>query len=352
MEAIIRCVDDLENLYEIPISPPEEIIANFHKQTLNIIGDGFELDDEEDDEEKEDDDVGSIRAPDRRVAFREVADDFNDLGKSIPRDNSNITPDVVSLIEKFNDYPYGSSCMLNCMGSASMVGCFCFFPKSVRHVVRPGNLGVYRSSGRYMLLPPGIHYLKSFADTWEREIPIDDEQELVRQYGSKIIVLVPENHLGGAYRMGRRHGQSEDGEYVIFGQGRHVLCDEDYRGMEVQRLTGGTVKLGPLTVLYVKEGFVGGAFVRKKGIYKLLYPGPPYLLNEKDFEQIELQAITMDPFKVGPYNFLTVKEGELGGTFLKQGGTYQILPPGNTYQLHTKIYKRPELVKRRKKTNI
>lgn len=68
------------------------------------------------------------------------------------------------------------------------------------------------------------------------------------------------------------------------------------------------------------------------------------MLHEQDYEQIELVKRTLNQFKLGPYNFITVKDGFLAGTFEKHGGQFQVLPPGNTYILHEKKYDPPSIV--------
>lgn len=106
------------------------------------------------------------------------------------------------------------------------------------------------------------------------------------------------------------------------------------------------ITLGPVTFLYVKEGYLGGAYKRNEGRYEVFQPGPPYLLHEQDYEAVELVQRTIDPFKLGPLHFVTVKDGQLGGAYHKESGRYQILPPGATYCLHSKEYEVPLLKQR------
>ena len=84
------------------------------------------------------------------------------------------------------------------------------------------------------------------------QVPIDDEAHLTRQFGSKTLLYVPENHIGGAFRVGLVDDLCEDGDYVIFPQGHHVLPNDNYRSTSVVRLGGeSVVRLGPLTMLFV-----------------------------------------------------------------------------------------------------
>ena len=53
-----------------------------------------------------------------------------------------------------------------------------------------------------MLTPSGLQMLWNPFEKWTNDvIKIDDEEHLVRTLGGKIIVTVPENHLGGAFKV-------------------------------------------------------------------------------------------------------------------------------------------------------
>jgi len=152
--------------------------------------------------------------------------------------------------------------------SAASLGCYY---TAQRRVIHPGHFGHYISSGRHMLVLPGIHSLVSLTDRWAEpaEVAMDDESNHVRAFGSKTVMIVPENHVGGAFRIGKHSDEGEDGEFVVFGPGRHVLPEENYRHTQVAKLTEGRVRLGPLHILYIKEGFLGGAFRRNTGTYEV-----------------------------------------------------------------------------------
>ena len=36
---------------------------------------------------------------------------------------------------------------------------------------------------------------------WLAQVPIDDDKNLKREFGTKTLLLVPENHIAGAFRM-------------------------------------------------------------------------------------------------------------------------------------------------------
>merc|ERR1719261_1130552 len=278
-------------------------------------------------------------------------DNFNDLGRNFPRDNANRVSNPEELIAAVNDYPYQAPRSTKMMYYAAMAASGGAFYYRRRRIVPAGCFGHYVSTGRHMLTGAGIHVLKDTQANWLPDVPIDDENELVREFGTKTVLVVPENYIGGAFRVsgGRaidERNTENDGEFVLFSQGRHVLESNSYREVVVSKLDTDLVRLGPVTILYIKEGSIGGAFERNTGVFRILNPGPPYLLHEKDYEGIELKKRTLCPFNVGPVHFITVKEGEMAGAYEKATGLYQLLPPGHTYQLHEKAYEDIELVKR------
>lgn len=73
------------------------------------------------------------------------------------------------------------------------------------------------------------------AAKWIDTIPIDDEAHPRRQLGDKTILQVPENHVAGGFRIGKTGEEDTDQEFVLFSQGRHVLPDCKYYGIEVRR---------------------------------------------------------------------------------------------------------------------
>lgn len=286
------------------------------------------------------------------------AGNFNLLDQRIDRDDSQKVENNSALISSFNcyffeDHSIESSYLGKCVGYSLTVVTAGFWYLSRRRTVPPGMFGHYISSSKHMLTPPGIHSLISFADRWAEDIIIDDEENPSRKFGDKVILQVPENHLAGAYRIGSTGANSKDQEFVLFSQGRHVLPESKYYGVAIIKLsTSNRMTLGPLTVLYVHEGWLGGVVHRHTGVYRLLYPGPPYLLHEQDYEKVELVERVDDVFTVGPYQFATVKDGQIAGAYRKHDGKFQILPPGRSYQLHSKDYSEVVLIKRTKKFKL
>lgn len=286
------------------------------------------------------------------------AGNFNMLDQRIERDDSQKVDNNTALIASFNCYVFEdrtieSSWIGLCLGytfTCFTAGCWYI---SRRRTVPPGMFGHYISSSKHMLAPPGIHSLISASDHWVDDIIIDDEINQNRKFGDKVILQVPENHLAGAYRIGTNGEHTRDQEFVLFSQGRHVLPEHKYYGVSIIKLSmSNRMKLGPLTVLYVHEGWLGGVVHRHTGIYRILYPGPPYLLHEQDYENVELVQREDDVFSVGPYEFVTVKDGQIAGCFRKHDGKFQILPPGKAYQLHSKDFGKAILKKRTKEFKL
>jgi len=285
------------------------------------------------------------------------AGQFNMLDQRIDRDDSQKVENNRELITRFNEYRFednnirgsGVGAVIGWVLTAFTAGGWIL---SRRKTIPPGSFGHYISSSKHILTPPGIVALVSTSDKWAEDVVIDDEEHNNRKFGDKVILQVPENHLAGAYRIGSKEENSRDQEFVLFSQGRHVLAESKYYGVNIIKLTSNRMTLGPVTVLYVREGFIGGVVQRKTGVYRLLYPGPPYLLHEQDFEHVELVQRMDDVFTVGPFEFVTVKDGQIAGAFRKQDGRFQILPPGRSYQLHQKDYTPIKMMRRSKQFKL
>jgi len=272
------------------------------------------------------------------------AGQFNLLGQRIERDDSQKVTNNDELIRAFNTHPYEDDFIGRVEGYLLILLSGTTYYWSQRKVVPPGYFGHYMSSHRHKLLRAGVHTLWNAADHWLADVIIDDETNPNRKFGDKVILQVPENHLAGGYRIGQETEGSRDQEFVLFSQGRHVLPESKYYGVNIVKLAGGEanniLKLGPLTIMYVREGWLGGVSHRKTGVYYILYPGPPYLLHEQEYDvdEAELRPRNEDKFTIGPYEFVTVKDGEIAGAYRKSDGKFTILPPGSSYQLHDKEY--------------
>ena len=273
---------------------------------------------------------------------------FNMMGRRLERDNAQKVGSNAELIKKFNTHEFKGSMIKSAVGGLATAITFGGYYAAKRKTVRAGNFGHYISNKRHMLKPAGIHSLVSVADTWLDDLPINDESPAgkCRKVGDKIILQVPENHIAGAYRVGCYGAESIDQEFVLLSQGRHVLPEFKYNGVCIVKLDKQQDKLGPLHILYVREGFLGGVYERKTGLYKILYPGPPYLLHEQEYDNVAIVERNNGTFHLGPYQFVTVKDGEVAGAYRKVDGTFQILPPGHSYQLHAKDFSPVQMVKR------
>jgi len=300
------------------------------------------------------DQTGTLKVPDElKFEFETIdtaevmrkMDRFNSLEQELPRQNSMKVKDLKDLVSKINTYDQeGDNIALAGGYCAAVLSLGCYWACN-RRIVPDGKWGHYSSSGRHMILPPGVHTLMSLKEEWHSDLDMSSSQH-EQTIGSKFLITVPENYIGGATK-------TSTANYVLFEQGRYVLDDADYQDIDVVPLKRhgqeDITKLGPINIVYVREGYIGGAYQIYKGQYEVLHPGPPYLLHEKEYENIQVVKRELDWFKMGPLTFITVREGMLGGAYHKQTGNFQILLPGSTYCLNEKDYEvdgAPELIER------
>jgi hypothetical protein len=210
------------------VEPPMELIASFMEVRTNVIAER---------------------------AF--VVDNFNDLDQHIIRDTSCKVSSNEDLIDKVNDYgDDDESIAYNCAGGMSYILCcpiFCSL-NCYHHVTAPGYFAHYVTNGKNKLYRVGRHFYYKATESWIEDVEIDDESKVKRDFGSKCLVNVTQGYLGGAYRLYAKNKievvehlrqdntlvspvlNSETGEYVIFNTGRHVLPQEQYRGIDVVKL--------------------------------------------------------------------------------------------------------------------
>jgi hypothetical protein len=262
---------------------------------------------------------------------------FNDLGMNIERDETQLAGSKEEIVQAMNQYSYGVRTLPMIAGGALRV---LTLNQLGKITIPEGHYGVVKSNGRYLFYSPGFYKLNKATHRFIETIPVDDERNPVRKYGDKNLLEIHANTLAGAHKI---QGNNHAYQYVIFPRGRHVLHESEYTNVESVKLelpaghTSGTIKLGPLTIAYISEGNIGCATRKKTGQCEVLYPGPPYILNEEEFVDIQVTKINQERFKLGPYEFVTVRDGYIGGAYDKFGG-FIVLPPGNTYCLHEKEY--------------
>lgn len=333
----------IDHLVEVDAAVPAHLVAHFDTTIVarpaDTDGDG---------------NVDSILLGQHAVSAADwAAGQFNMLGQTIKRDDTHQVTTNNQLIAAFNDHPFAGSKLGLVTGYGLTIASLGSYTLARRRVVPPGYFGHYISTQRHKLIKAGVHTLIPVTSTWCDDVLIDDEANPNRKFGDKNVLQVPENHLAGGYRIGAEGDMAQvDQEFVLFSQGRHVLPESKYYGVSIVKLDSEKLTLGPLTVLYVKEGWLGGCNHRKTGVYQILYPGPPYVLHEQDYEAIELVQRTDDIFQLGPYEFVTVKAGQVAGAYLKRDGTFQILRPGASYQLHSREYQPAEVMTRKTKFSL
>ena len=125
----------------------------------------------------------------------------------------------------------------------------------------------------------------------------------------------------------------------------YILHERHWENVEVVKRDGDIFRLGPYQFVTVKEGKIAGAYRRDNGEFQLLPHGKSYQLHRKDFDDVEM-CDRIDQFKLGPYYFITVQNGY--EAVVKRVDTSQFvrLPPGFTYQLNHKDFYEPVSVKR------
>ena len=277
-------------------------------------------------------------------------DIFNDLNQKMIRDDSNKVTNVREMVERNNDYNYEVSGVPECCGRflcCMMLGLYPYCCK--RRVIDPDKLGQYVQNGQHRLLMPGGHTLFALNARWvgDGQILKDDENNPIRRFGAKTHVYVKENCLGGAQKICRSDDKMNDGDYVLLNQGRHVLSEDQYQNIQIVNLNNtnnNIVKLGPVSILYVKEGYLGGAYHRTEGRYKIFLPGPPLLLHDKNYQDIQCVRRDIGGFDLGPVKILTINDGQIGGAYHKASGLYQILTHGKSYRLHSKDYENAQVM--------
>lgn len=327
---------DTTTLEEVKPIVPSEIVAHFDT-TVNPVSTGD----------------GKVLLGEHSMSEDDWnAGQFNHLCHQVKRDDTHRVTGNAELIKAFNDHPYSGSSIGKVTGAVCNVFSLGTYSLARRRVVPPGYFGHYISTQRHKLVKAGVHTLMPTTSRWQADILIDDEKNPNRKYGDKVILQVPENHLAGGYRIGAESQGTTDQEFVLFSQGRHVLPESKYYGVTIVKLDSERLQLGPLTILYVREGYLGGCNHRKSGKYEILFPGPPYILHEQNYEAIELVKRSDDVFKLGPYQFVTVKAGSLAGAYRKSDGQFQLLPPGHSYQLHEKKFQPVTVVARTTKFQL
>lgn len=279
---------------------------------------------------------------------------FNDLGMKLQREEHLAVSNLQQLIDRINDYEYEGSIFGKLCGGLSIVLSLGGAYMAKRTVIPPGYLGVISSSGRVRVAGPGIVALTSASDRWVGQpVPVDDETTLIRHFGNKTMLTVPGTHIAVAVRVGVAEEGTHAMDHVIFTPGRHVLNEDQYREVEIAELRSeGTTRVGPLTILSVREGWVGGAWKRSDGCWYELPSGVPYILHQKHWSDAQVVRRTLQPYVIGPLTYATVSDGEVGGAWHIRSGRFQLFNAGQTVRLHSKEYEGLEIKSRTEKFTL
>lgn len=253
---------------------------------------------------------------------------------------------IEDLINKFNQSDCQSA-RVNCeMGPSarSTLNALSGHTWKPRKTIPDGMLGVYISGGLTKLCPSGHKVslpLVHAGEKWCESIDLSNLESTKQVGPNRLILTVREGEIAGA----ERHGSRID--HVLFATGRHVLDLAVYRKVQVKKLTGnGIINFGPLSIVYVREGTIAGAYCNKFKEYTLFKYGQQYVFHQEDFQEIEI--VPIDPFRtrIGPMTLLSVHENQMGGAISCVTNMYTLFPPGHTYLLHDKDYIQADVVER------
>jgi regulator of protease activity HflC (stomatin/prohibitin superfamily) len=213
------------------------------------------------------------------------------------------------------------------------------------------------NAGDYVILNQGRHVLK---DTEYRDIQVvqwSNSTDSIITLGPLTILNVREGYVAGANSL-------LENKFKLFYPGPpYILHSKNYSQIDCVKIgdangdgqfnkdddnaEGNIFKIGQVTFVTVKEGWIGGAYHSPSGLFQVLPQGHTYNLHEKNYYDIILEK-RADEFTLGPYYYVKVKPGYVAGAFRRKEGNFVDFPPGQTYQCNTEDYEKPILVKRDK----
>lgn len=137
--------------------------------------------------------------------------------------------------------------------------------------------------GKYLIFGSGVHYINNaFLNVQRQNIPLT--QELIT-WGDRTIVTVLQGHIGYAEDMGQP---------VLLPPGLHEWQSSTLQFKRHVDLNNTFIKLGPLTVITVDEGY--SAITQNNGTQLVLPGGATHLLNHRNwkFEKFMSEKIQTD----------------------------------------------------------
>merc|ERR1711977_567332 len=138
-------------------------------------------------------------------------------------------------------------------------------------------------SGNYLLFGSGVHFVcDMFVKVQRENLPLT--KELI-QWGDRTIVTVKQGHIGYAEDMGQP---------VLLPPGLHEWCSSTLKFHHHVDLNNTFIKLGPLTVITVDEGY--SAITQNNGVQLVLPGGHTHLLDHRNwkFEKFMTEKIQTD----------------------------------------------------------
>lgn len=138
-------------------------------------------------------------------------------------------------------------------------------------------------SGNYLIFGSGVHrVMNMFLSLEAKDIPLT--QELI-SWGDRTIITVNQGHIGYA---------EDKGQPVLLPPGLHEVHSSTFKFVQHVDLNNTFIKLGPLTVITVDEGY--SAITQNNGVQMVLGGGHTHLLGHRNhkFEKFMTEKIQTD----------------------------------------------------------
>merc|ERR1711934_80779 len=175
-----------------------------------------------------------------------------------------------------------SRCLNFAFDMMSWPCCGCCFVRTF--TVSDGHIKLGEDGeGGYLIFGPGVHFLaQPFMSVQNNEIPLTQTEI---QWGDRTIVTVNQGYIGYAEDMGQP---------VLLPPGLHEWRSSTLKFIKMVDLNNAFVKLGPLTVLTVDEGY--SAITQNNGAQAVLAGGQTHLLTHRNwkFEKFMSEKIQTD----------------------------------------------------------
>ena len=149
------------------------------------------------------------------------------------------------------------------------IGCLIYNATHIETFVPAGHVGfLMDEQNNYLFMQPGMHNISSI---YMRETMKPQALRGHISHGNRTIVIVDQGYLGLAV---------DNGQPVLLPPGIHVWTSESLHYKEAVALDNHIVKLGPMTLVTVDEGYA--AVTQDNGKQRVLPGGHTHLLRHKN----------------------------------------------------------------------